>query len=295
MKFFLDDLKNYCNYYNPSDEKLQDFLSSYQKPESSELSYFIILAEQNGGKTIFKDYMYPDPWPSVSSPFLEKVYAIGTGYMDYFDSAEMTYNIILDFGHGKRFYEAMFNNLMPLSESLASERLTLQTIQKRWGAGFEMIVFDEDKFIKIDDLTYVIWKINLHEDGTFIGSPLLIMHYKYFNDVLVITSFDHEKPERYGVLPVYMQRDDPALCEIASVVRSGMNIEPQKLACYFLVESHDQRFCLFSVFQEKWPGKDSTINAQINEGQLEIKIDRGFFQHIINRAKIKFDVWRKAI
>jgi hypothetical protein len=68
-----------------------------------------------------------------------------------------------------------------LCKLLASERLTLTSVKKHWGAGFEMIYFDGEQFAKLDSMTYVINQgiFNEVDDIPEVPVPGVILHYKY--------------------------------------------------------------------------------------------------------------------
>jgi hypothetical protein len=291
MRRFLEDLVNFFKYYPTTVDNLERFLSSYDLSSFSSIAYFIIIALENGETAVFKEYMYPDPWPNTETPYFGKVYAIGSGRVDFFEQLHVLYELS-NVGDGGLYNKALSLNFITLVQLLASERLTLRTIQKRWGAGFEVITFENNKFSKIDDLTYLIFKEVIDKEGNISGGPFLAIHYKYYDDILAITSFGLTKPVRYAVLPIYMQNDDPAISKIPLEVISKIRLDAKKICCCFVVQTYDRRFLALPFFTENYPDKPGLINVKMQDGQLSVKIENSFHEHIRQRAKIKFDEWR---
>jgi hypothetical protein len=92
---------------------------------------------------------------------------------------------------------------------LALERCTHATLRDNWGAGFELILYTGKFFIKFDEIAYVIFEAKFDAEGDIgLPFPVNIMYYKYYGEVLVITSI-----EIYNARPEEVDSDFVAICD----------------------------------------------------------------------------------
>ena len=78
-------------------------------------------------------------------------------------------------------YRAIAANYGYIAKLLAVERVSLHTIKKNWGGGFETIIFDGNEFIKLDEIAYITCYGQFDESGNIgLPFPQLIQYYKYF-------------------------------------------------------------------------------------------------------------------
>lgn len=200
MTLFLIDLKDYFEYYEVTEENYRKFISEYDLSSINECAILICIIEND--KLKFNQYHYGN-WLTFKHEMFETVMACGSGASNFIKLIKSSKNY-----SGKQ-YNPVAINLSILSNLLTDERFTLNSILNAWGAGFEMIECSKGIFKKVDDLTFVIWKGKVNEKLDDIeGDPILILHYKYVNDVLIIRSYSKGEIKGYGVLPLYMKKEE---------------------------------------------------------------------------------------
>lgn len=71
-------------------------------------------------------------------------------------------------------------NIILIVKLLAKERLTLSTIKKHWGAGFELVYFSNGKFQKLDNVSYILNYGLFDRNGNIpeVPVPSIVMNYK---------------------------------------------------------------------------------------------------------------------
>jgi hypothetical protein len=116
---------------------------------------------------------------------------------------------------------------------------TLTNLKAFYGGGYEIATVLDQKFAKLNDVTYLFWRADRDSKGVRIGRlPVRACRYSYHNDMLVIRSakFEDKGEERaieqnlFYVSPVYRE---PHPGELASITPPSLNA--RFLCNYFLV------------------------------------------------------------
>lgn len=205
MKFFLIEMRNYFNYKETTLANLEDFLNSFDYQEVANSSAIMLLADKNETGTMMH-YRFFGNTKVQNVPYYETIIASGNGSEDFISEADFEGKM----SSGENpLYDAIARNYLLLARVLLNERTTLETISNYWGAGFEMIYFNGNEFVKMDDITYVFWNGNLNLDtGQYEVAPNTILNFKYYDEVLAITATNGAQTEGYGVLPITMTAED---------------------------------------------------------------------------------------
>lgn len=199
MTKFLKEFKTRCSYYEPIDEAgIRKFIDDYDfQNDFKESAFFILLMRKEGESISVNQFWFPkNVWKSVNSEIFEEVYACGTGKEDFlhYTSEQLTFEASSEKGDILR---AIAANLGFIAKLLAVERVSLQTIKKNWGGGFETICFDGSSFIKIDEIAYVINYAQFDDTGNFdLPFPQLIQYYRYYKEILFIIAIEIQRWER---------------------------------------------------------------------------------------------------
>jgi hypothetical protein len=182
-----------CSYFNPIDEKgIRTFIEEYDLGKNfAESAFFIMLMIKEENSISVKQFWSPkELWKVSDSEVFEEVHACGSGAADFLHNASEQQTFEASFEKGN-IHRAIAANFSFIAKILAVERVSLHTIKKSWGGGFETIVFDGNSFIKLDEIAYITCHGQFDEIGDFgLPFPQLIQYYKYFKDVLFISSIE---------------------------------------------------------------------------------------------------------
>lgn len=196
MTKFLKEFTIRCSYYDPIDEAgIRKFIEDYDLSNNfKESAFFILLMQPDGNLISVKQFWSPkDLWKTTKSEIFEEVYACGTGADDFLHHTYEQQEFEASSEKGD-ILRAISANLGFIAKLLAIERVSLHTIKKNWGGGFETICFDGNSFIKIDEIAYVINYAQFDEDGNLdLPFPQLIQYYKYYKDTLFIVAIEVTK------------------------------------------------------------------------------------------------------
>jgi hypothetical protein len=193
MTKFLEEFKLRCSYYKPIDEAgIRKFIDDYDLQNNfKESAFFILLMLKEEDSISVKQFWSPkELWKTVKSEIFEEVFACGTGAEDFLHHAseQQTFQTSSEKGDILR---AIAANIGFIAKLLAVERVSLHTLKKNWGGGFETICFDGNSFIKIDQIAYITNYAQFDQDGNFdLPFPQLVQYYQYYKDVLFIVSIE---------------------------------------------------------------------------------------------------------
>lgn len=189
IKQFLEDISMFCKIHDSVNaEKIQEFMEEHQHDDSWEHFSFILLVIDKQDDHLRLGSVKHGDWVRIDSEVFGEVFASGSGSMEFLKESVSNVKIRSHYSPNDISYILQVNIIM-ISRLLAKERLTLDSVKQHWGAGFEMIYFDKDHFTKLDNITYVINQGLFNDDGDIVEVPVpgIILHYKYFGEILVIT------------------------------------------------------------------------------------------------------------
>jgi len=230
IKPFFEDIRIFFRYREATSHHLRSFLEEYDFNGFGNSAAYILLAEKDENGTTIQ-HCTIGSWINGNSLTYEEVRACGSGAEDFL--AEAAESLISSGEENVNFiHQTIALNYTLLIKILGKERLSLETIKKYWGAGFEMIYYDGNKFKKVDDITFLFWKGTLDiVTGKFEVSPFLILNYKYYDDLLVINSSNGSNFTSQGVLPFYLTKEDIDKSKLPQTLFSNA---PKVCSTYFL-------------------------------------------------------------
>lgn len=194
MTKFLKELRYKCNkiYDNKVlPEHIHRFLEDYDLPKNfSESSFFMMLIEHTGNDSIYVSQFNYGNWNSLETELYNEVFANGSGAVSYRNWANDKVEFTSSHEKGDIHF-AIQSNVCLITKLLAIERASLATLKKNWGAGFEMVFYTGETFIKFQQIAYLVFQAEFDDEGNF-GDPMLakVMYYEYVNETLVIVSLD---------------------------------------------------------------------------------------------------------
>nr|WP_288836684.1 hypothetical protein [uncultured Flavobacterium sp.] len=199
MTEFLKEFTIRCSYYSQIDEAgIRQFIEGYDlATKFTKSAFFILLMKPDGTMISVKQFWFPKQlWKKKGSEIFEEVYACGTGADDFLHHTSEKQEFKASFEKGDML-RAISANLGFIAKLLAVERVSLHTVKKYWGGGFETICFDGQSFIKIDEIAYVVNCAQFEADGNLdLPFPQLIQYYKYYKDNLFIVAIEVTKWRR---------------------------------------------------------------------------------------------------
>ena len=192
MAAFLIELKIRCSYYESvGANEVKNFIEGYDIKNEFSTSAFMILAIENTveGHEV-KQFHYPtDEWDMTSGGIFDTIYACGSGKKDFI---HWTKAITLKTDEqSDPLHEMVWRNACYIARLLATERVSLHTINRYWGGGFEIALFDGRSFFKIDKIAYVIFHAYFDDSGNIVSLiPGLVLYQHYYNDILFISAIE---------------------------------------------------------------------------------------------------------
>lgn len=269
-----DFIKAIIAYYELkkcTEENIKEFISEYDQTKFVNSAYLILYYEKKESGFLMCPIIIGKSWKTGDSKLFEKIYAIGSGSSDFITETNRYSNVEV-YGSINDSNRALSVNMMLLSGLLAKESFTLETIKKYWGAGFELITFDniKEKYYKVDEFTYIIWKgtLNLNSEELDIF-PYLVLSYKYIDDVLIIFSSIENKYEGFAILPIYIDKKDVDKSDFPKEFK----VYDKNICNTFILELSNGTVATPSVLINKKDNvPDSIIINVSNETGLEIRI-----------------------
>lgn len=189
IKSFLEDITIYCNAKDRVTAlDMQGFLQQHIGNKSwKETSFVLLVAEREINEISLCKFVHGQ-WVRTETELFGEAWATGSGATDFLTEVKENAKLFSTFSMNDAEFTIQAN-LITIGRLLANERKTLNTVKHHWGAGFEMIYYDGIRFRKVDDVTYVVnWgKYNQEGDIPDVPVPSIIMNYKYYGELLVIT------------------------------------------------------------------------------------------------------------
>ena len=210
MKLFLDDLKSRFNLLPVTEPHLLAFLEECGASAYPNIAAILLHAAPTPEGTLISCHHIGNSWRAASTKAFGDVFACGSGSEDFIQDAGQEWSVpVRSLSDG--LTQAISLNYCLIGNILGQERISLATIEKHWGAGFEMIYFDGKRFRNMEDITIVLWHGRLNvATGKWDVNPLTILNYRYSSDgeVLVIDVAAHGDHKTYGVLPLYLRPEN---------------------------------------------------------------------------------------
>jgi len=282
--YFIESVKEYfkekdCNKYN-----LGMFLSEYDQNEYTGTEYLFLFYEKKQEKFLMNVLTVGESWKSHNSDLFGEIHAVGSGSSDFIIESKR-YNNIIGYGELDIEFQALSASLSLISGLLATESFSLETIKKYWGAGFELISFNAEKesFYKMDELTYIIWRGKINDVTNELDvQPFLVLGYKYFNNILLINSFNSGKYERLAVLPIDLDKDNVDM----SVFPKAVEFNEEVVLNTFILDLPNGEVLTPSLVCRKGNSDTGDVFIDVKQdGQLEIGISETVTTELYRQIK----------
>lgn len=288
-KEFIKSIKSFYETINCTEENINEFISQYDQSKFINSAYLILFYEKKDAGILMCPITIGSFWQSTESELFEEIFAIGSGSADFIAESKR-YSNLQGFGSINNSNRALSLNMILLSGLLALESFSLETIKKYWGAGFELITYDEtnETFYKLDEFTYIIWrgKLDLQSKELQI-SPYLVLSYKYVNDILIISSSSGDKYEGFGILPIYLEKEDVNM----DLLPKEFKVYDKNICNTFILELSDGTVSTPSVLLSK---NDTSLGAVFINFSNDKGLEIGISEEITNKITADLIEMKKA-
>lgn len=191
MKKVLIDVIDYFRNRESTIQNLQDLYLSKLRPGYSECSYCILFKETDNNLKILRH----GQWKEVLTQTFGTVIATASGDTDFI---EFVSNLeVPPFTDSNIAYEAFRRNVISLGQFFGREKLAAETLYSYWGGYFEIILLENNKFKKYDNLTFLFKRaiIDVITDEENV-SPLFICNGCYQGDLLIVNAINCTEENR---------------------------------------------------------------------------------------------------
>ncbi len=316
IKIFLTVIKHiFQNHDKILVKDIDEFLKKYKLEKNfNESAFFITHIEnlQDGSIDVFQFYCPNEMnivdhkkfnirkgcWNVMDDPIYEKVTACGYGTKGYLNIIKQPVKFYSRFEDGD-FMKAIQANTVLISKLLTMERVSLYTIKENWGGGFETAYFNGTKFEKLDKIAYIINHSQFDMYGDIgLPIPILIMYYKYENDILYILALEVHKysiseAELNTIFTSYDGEYSTTLFEVEGIdvenindyeLPSDFSFTANKIAMGYSLVTKDNNIFNSAFFNF---GPEVQITFQQTKS-VEVIIDRKINEDIRSKAKQVF-------
>jgi hypothetical protein len=205
MYSFLKAIKVYFEKHIPTEEEFFDFLDHYDKEKKTHLIELVLLAINENNRVRFTSYFIGE-WKGRKHQLFEEVFANGSGQEDYLNEIGSSFNNVFKRDDSKApengFVTAVTNNLLVYGRFLGLESITAQTLLKNWGAGFEVILFVNGQFLKLNDITFLTMVGEKYSNKPLAVSPKNCLKFFYHDEALVIRANGVGQEQIFCAIPI---------------------------------------------------------------------------------------------
>jgi hypothetical protein len=279
MKNFYEDFVNNFKYFSVSYDKVKEFVDNYPSHEISELRFVILGIEMNT-KSLFR--VQSNGWAITTSNYFGECRATGSGLQSYFEEIAK-FSIRNESDKSQNTSGDVFaKNMYLIGNFIAKEKISLYSIAQRWGAGFEMIRFNGQKFEKFDNLTYILCRTIVNSDGSYTNNPFLVSNFKYESEYLIISSYDFAEMKYFVVPPLLRKTDIPS--GNRSFTHDTFNCD--RVMVVYIVERNDKHYLLGSIFRIQEGDSKPKIGFRfdLGEGKAGVFVDKELEQSVFSNV-----------
>jgi len=198
-------LKRLIAFYGESDfndSHLLDYIKNYPMEDRTDLIAIILRSYEVNGEIDFSFQTIGAFWVEKSERY-GLVIAGGSGDTQFIEFVKSN----------PRFYTDITNsdgslvlNQYLMSYWLGREVSRADSLSSNWGAGFEMIVFENGRFVKLE-YTIVLLEGKFGKDVPFEPAPFNTIMVNYQEDVMIIRAFANDIEKIFCVPTILNKRD----------------------------------------------------------------------------------------
>jgi hypothetical protein len=205
MRDILEDLGRYCRITPGLDaEGLRTFLRGYDFSSYTECAFFLMVIDRSTEGIIDVKEIKMGEFVNVDSEMFDQSEAIGSGADEFLEIITQKMKFRTSFADGD-IRQSLVKHGSLIAHLLVRERATKKNLQSAWGGGFEFAVYDGRRFVKPDNVAYILNFAYVNENNRFeMPVPVMVLHHRYEDEILVITKvfwknhiLGHDEIDRY--------------------------------------------------------------------------------------------------
>lgn len=196
MYTFLNRIQEFYGRVNFDDNDLDDFITAFEKDEGKELLAIVIRSIKNANGIPNFHVRTMGSISIADTEVFDRVFAGGSGVSSLMKFVNSTTSMRTDIQTTDRF---LTSNLSAIGYFLSTEMLDGKSLANLWGAGFEMIIFEDGKFVKLKEYTIVVMWCEFGKKIEFNAAPVRTMFFSYHDEVLMIHAIYKDKEQIFEI------------------------------------------------------------------------------------------------
>ncbi len=210
MRTFLKRIKAIYGEIDFDDNDLLKFLETYPDEESNELIAIVLKSQRDKEGFVFA-VRSVGKLHLIENERYEKVVAGGSGAEQFLEFIQTNPKFGTDITNEDAL---LVMNQYLISYWLGREVSRAESLSNYWGAGYEMIIFNNGKFVKLEEYTVVLLVGKFGQGIAFEAAPINTMMVNYQEDVLIIRAFANNIERIFAVPSILDERDELEVFDI---------------------------------------------------------------------------------
>ena len=209
MYTFLRKVKAFYGSDDFDNDDFQRFLATYPNEDKSGLIAIILTSKKIEKEVLFTAYWIGSVKHSNNERY-ETVWAAGSGVNQFIDFINSNPKFRTDITDADA---TLVMNQYLMGYWIGNEVASAESLSNNWGAGFEMIVFRNGKFVKLKEYTVVLIAGKIGKNIDFNPAPINTIMFSYQTDVLIIKAFASNIEKVFAVPAIDETRTELELLE----------------------------------------------------------------------------------
>jgi hypothetical protein len=254
MKHFLEDFSRFCKTAPKLDfDSIKEYLHEYDFTEYRGCMFFIMIVDRSTEGIIDVKEISMADVTEVDSQTFDQSLAFGSGAEEYLKIINQKMLFRSSFKDGD-IRQSVVKQGALIAHLLTLERATKKNLLSAWGGAYEFAIYDGKRFIKPDNVAYIVNFGVIDANGSFeMPMPVFVLHHRYEGEILVITKVLWKNHIiRDDGTDFYILTSDDIITETYLVppIKSGIGLSQDldKLRSFetawigmgYLVNTHDQ-------------------------------------------------------
>jgi hypothetical protein len=264
------DISDFFLYRQVNKVTLNEFLTSNEYGQGYSLLFAM-------GGSEFPDQLFVlkiGDWIQEQGHDNIDVLSCGSGAMDWTSYLMQKLNYHDDDDHSEE--SSLQNILSACMAFLNLERKSTINLRNGWGGGFDVVCFQDGKFHRFEDITYIFYKY----DFTMPGQPavLSVIHNSYINGDVIVRHFTEAGFEIYHI---------PQLNNRLPITEIDPNCSSKNVvSCVYLYEGQQFHSDLGVMFWDTNPDADPAIFTTRENGMFGIRFRDEYIKQIKKAIKL---------
>lgn len=198
-------------------------------------------------------------------------------------------------GNPTDFVTSVGKLLLIACDILGEEMNTFSNLGHFYGGGFELVYFNQGKFEKVDNITYIFWDVILISPDAFKIAARVALKFVYFKDALRIHRFDFRINDE-----AESQSDSRALFVVAPIHRNLAVTEIEEIKETSLPDLNSGFFChYFAIHRPNGKAENlvlldkdqpNTVKFTNDNNKIVLSVHRNFGERLLNSIRSRTHV-----